>query len=155
MRKFTSAVTLCPQKEQSQARDPYHAIPDEQQYQGGKRVFLASSLTMVASQYSNYDSLLKHVPSRSKNKIAAELETRYIAMSSFEVLASPFVLTTFFTSAIMVIGGLRLISWVEDLDPREPPSIRPRVPFIGHSIGYWQNETDYHWMLWYSPLVPC
>jgi hypothetical protein len=42
-----------------------------------------------------------------------------------------------------VVAGLVFIGWqflFNGLDPREPPEVRSRIPFVGHLLG----------MLWYK-----
>jgi hypothetical protein len=33
------------------------------------------------------------------------------------------------------------------MDPREPPLVRPKIPFIGHLIGLMRHQTTYLQML--------
>ena len=40
------------------------------------------------------------------------------------------------------------------LDPKEPPLIAPKVPFIGHILGLIQYGTGYYAKLWYCAQLP-
>jgi hypothetical protein len=43
-----------------------------------------------------------------------------------------------------------LLFWVlsgSSIDPREPPEMRPKIPFLGHVIGMLAYHVDYHTML--------
>lgn len=33
------------------------------------------------------------------------------------------------------------------LDPREPPELKPRIPFVGHIIGLFRHQASYYSML--------
>ena len=47
---------------------------------------------------------------------------------------------------ILVIIGLGiLLSWPPsvDMDPAEPPLLKPTVPYIGHAIGFLRHQTKY------------
>jgi hypothetical protein len=48
------------------------------------------------------------------------------------------------TTAIIAIGFLLWRTWTsQSLDPREPPLIHPKIPFIGHIIGLARDQAQY------------
>ena len=44
-------------------------------------------------------------------------------------------------SALLIVAAHRYLSF--DLDPREPPVIKPRIPYIGHVLGIIMHGTKY------------
>lgn len=55
----------------------------------------------------------------------------------------PLVITT-----IVVLLGLVLLALVNPrVGPREPPLLKPRIPFIGHMIGLLRHQAGYYSML--------
>ncbi|TLS28203.1 hypothetical protein PpBr36_00035 [Pyricularia pennisetigena] len=63
------------------------------------------------------------------------------------------------TSALVVLATTLLLQHLASrnpgLDPREPPLIRPRIPYIGHLVGALTSHTGYAQRVWAShPTKP-
>lgn len=50
-------------------------------------------------------------------------------------------------AAIFLYGRFRLTG--DSRDPREPPEVKPRIPFVGHIIGVLWYRQDYYRQLRY------
>jgi hypothetical protein len=60
--------------------------------------------------------------------------------------AFSFLLQGYTPSVILTVLGVLLIirqRLAVQLDPKEPPILKPRVPYIGHIIGLLQYHTAY------------
>jgi hypothetical protein len=51
-----------------------------------------------------------------------------------------------FSIAVATIVALWLLG-IEDVEPQEPPVLRPKIPFIGHMIGLLSHHNNYFTML--------
>lgn len=59
---------------------------------------------------------------------------------------SSYLLDGYAPSFIMAVMAVLLICWQKlsvQLDPSEPPLLKPIVPYIGHIIGIFQHSTGY------------
>jgi hypothetical protein len=52
-------------------------------------------------------------------------------------------------TAAVILGGAVFLSLLNALvapkmDPSEPPTVKPTIPLIGHIIGIFRHQSDYH-----------
>lgn len=53
-------------------------------------------------------------------------------------------------AVLFILGWERLVL---DIDPREPPLLKPKVPVIGHLIGILWHQSVYLEKLGYVPIL--
>lgn len=60
------------------------------------------------------------------------------------------LLEGYIPSIILAVAAVLLVCWQRlsvNLDPREPPLLKPKIPYIGHIIGLFKHHTAYFTML--------
>ncbi|KAK4449078.1 cytochrome P450 [Podospora aff. communis PSN243] len=58
----------------------------------------------------------------------------------------PLILPASFAAAAVIAILLHLLA-IPNVEPREPPLVKPRIPLIGHIIGLIRYQAEYHMML--------
>ena len=59
------------------------------------------------------------------------------------------------STILLILGGIVLVYFITfpaQVDAREPPLVRPAIPFIGHVYGLLRHSYDYHRALLSVPL---
>jgi hypothetical protein len=67
-----------------------------------------------------------------------------VVMSFLESLKTSLDGYTF--TLLLLVAGFLMICWQRmavRLDPREPPLLKPKIPFIGHLIGILTDQSVY------------
>ena len=56
-----------------------------------------------------------------------------------------------FIAFMVVLASLLILQFLgaEDVDPEEPPVVRPGIPFVGHMIGLLRHHNNYFTLLRY------
>lgn len=67
-------------------------------------------------------------------------------MLAIDAISSCLSLNGYWSALLLVVAALGLLVWQTiriKMDPREPPLLRPWIPFIGHLIGMLQYNQAY------------
>lgn len=65
-----------------------------------------------------------------------------ISARSFGALMTTMTPAT--VAIVVVLGFLVMYALRPRLDPREPPLVKPGIPFLGHKLGMMRQQAPYH-----------
>jgi len=68
-------------------------------------------------------------------------------------MSLPALLSGYIPSVLLAIGAIVLLCWQRlsvQLEPQEPPLLKPTVPYIGHILGIIRHQSGYFDKLKYT-----